>query len=196
MLSMMLARNGVSILRAIACLGFGAFFISSVQASRWDTAGAIRAYQEASQKRIELSQAIKPALNAYLECAKTYRKVYLLDPHYRHSPESIYQEGLIFQEMGDYFSDPAYYKKAVGRFSLLVKDYGGNQNCPDALRRMHDIFVDHLNNGNAAQETYQLLETRYGRSSIAGSPADMQFRICATCICYLGACRSYSLPDT
>jgi N-acetylmuramoyl-L-alanine amidase len=168
MLSMMLARNGVSISRTIACIPFWALFIiSSAQARQWDTAGAARAFEEARQKRSELSQSPQPVLSLYFECVKAYRKVHGLDPHFGHTPDAIFEEGLVYQEMGDKFGDLNYYKTAVSRFHLLVQDYGGSRNCPAALLRAADIYTKHLEDENAAQETYQILKTRYKQSDAA-----------------------------
>jgi N-acetylmuramoyl-L-alanine amidase len=168
MLCMMLARNGVSISRTIACIPFWAFLIvSSVQAHQWDNAGAARAFEEAHQKRTEISQSSQPVLSLYLECVKAYRKVHKLDPHFGHTPEAIYEEGLVYQEMGDNFGDLNYYKTAVNRFQLLVQDYGGSHNCPAALLRVADIYTKHLKDENGAQDAYQILRTRYKQSDAA-----------------------------
>lgn len=136
-------------------------------ASQWDSTGAALAFQEASLKRSEISQAIQPPLNLYLECAKTYRRVHARDPHYAYAGVAIYEEGLLYQEMGDRFSDLDFYRTAVKRFQLLITDYRGNQNCPDALLRLGDIYRNHLKDETAAQNAYQVLRTQYKNSSAA-----------------------------
>jgi N-acetylmuramoyl-L-alanine amidase len=167
-LDMMLARNGVSISCTIACIPFWALIlVAFAQARQWDTAGAALAYEEALQKRTEVSQSPQPVLNLYLECVKTYRKVHRLDPHFGHTPDAIYEEGLVYQEMGDKFGDLNYYRTAVSRFQLLVKDYGGSRNCPAALLRTADIFTKHLKDENGAQDAYQMLKARYKQSDAA-----------------------------
>ncbi|MBN1571178.1 MAG: N-acetylmuramoyl-L-alanine amidase [Acidobacteria bacterium] len=125
------------------------------------------AFKEASLKRSEITQTIQAPLNLYLECAKTYRRVHVKDPHYIHTAAAIYEEGLIYQEMGERFSDPELYKKAARRFELLVKDYAGHKNCPDALLRLSDIYRNHLNDETAAQNAYQTLTARYKSSGVA-----------------------------
>ena len=112
----------------------------------------------------EISQASLPALSLYLECARTYRKVHVRDPHYSRTGDAIYEEGLVYQEMGDKFADLDFYRTAVKRFQLLIRDYGGNQNCPDALLRMGDIYLKPLNDEIAAQNTYRFLKTNYKNS--------------------------------
>ena len=136
-------------------------------AGPWDSQGAARAYEEARQKQNEIAQAQQPVFSQYLECAKTFRKVYLKDPHFRRSGDAIYQEARIYQEMGDKFAALDYYRTAVKRFDLLVTDYGGNPNCPDALLRMGDIYSKNLRDEEAARKAYQRLKTQYRYSSAA-----------------------------
>jgi N-acetylmuramoyl-L-alanine amidase len=168
MLGMMLARIGVSISRTIAWIPFWALFVvSSIQARQWDSAGAARAFDEARQKRTEITQSSQPLLGLYLECAKAYRKVHRLDPHFGHTPDAIFEEGLVYQEMGEKFGDLSYYRTAINRFQLLVQDYGGSRNCPAALLRIADICTKHLKDENGAQDAYQILKTRYKQSDAA-----------------------------
>jgi N-acetylmuramoyl-L-alanine amidase len=160
--------GGRAALKILGVLLFSFFsFAWAAEGSRWDSEGAARAFQLARQKRSEIDQATQPALGQYLECAKTYRTVYVKDPHYGRAGDAIYEEGVLFQEMGDRFSDLEYYRTAVKRFHMLVSEYGGNQNCPDALLRSGAINSKHLKDESAAQEAFQLLRTQYGRT---GSP--------------------------
>jgi N-acetylmuramoyl-L-alanine amidase len=135
------------------------------EANRWDPEGAARAFEDARRMQAELSNAALPILSQYLECARTYRKVHVRDPHYSRTGDAIYEEGLVYQEMGDKFASTDFYRTAVKRFELLIKDYGGNQNCPDALLRMGDIHLMRLNDEAAAQKAYRLLRANYGSSS-------------------------------
>jgi N-acetylmuramoyl-L-alanine amidase len=139
----------------------------SAHAERWDSQGAQQAFQEARQKRAELSQAAKPSITQFLECAKSYRNVYVKDPHYGRAGDAIFEEAIIYQEMGDKFSDLDYYRTAAKRFLLLVKDYGGNQNCPEALERLGAIFSKRLDNEAAAHDAYNLLKRQYTHSPAA-----------------------------
>ena len=131
---------------------------------RWDTAGAERDFQEAARLKDEISRSAAPELKQYLRCAGTYRNVYLKDPHYVRAADAIYEEGRIYQEMGAKFSDPEFYKTAAKRFDFLVRDYGGNSNCPDALARLVDLYSNYLDDSKAAAEAYRRLKSRYGRS--------------------------------
>ena len=159
--------------RAIIFIAFlSALPLSSAQGNRWDSAGAAQAFQDARRMKDEISQASLPALSLYLECARTYRKVHVRDPHYSRTGDAIYEEGLVYQEMGDKFADLDFYRTAVKRFQLLIRDYGGNQNCPDALLRMGDIYFKPLNDEIAAQNTYRLLKTNYKNSRASTELAD------------------------
>jgi N-acetylmuramoyl-L-alanine amidase len=161
-LIMTLARCGVHILRALLGIGFFALLVvQTLAALEWDSNGAANAFEEARQKHNQVSQTTNPTINNYLECAKAYRKVYVRDPHYKSAGEAIYSEGIIYQEMGNRYSNREYYLLATKRFNLLVKDYSGNPNCPDALLRMAAIYSKDLKDESSAQDAYARLNTRY-----------------------------------
>jgi N-acetylmuramoyl-L-alanine amidase len=165
------ASCGPGTLRTVMILTF--FILSLVltlRAQPWDTQGAQHAFQEARQKRSVIGQATQPSKDQYLDCAQTYRKVYVKDPHYGRAGDAIYEEAAIYQEMGDRFADPEYYKTAARRFRMLVKDYGGNQNCPDALERLANIYSKKLNEEPSAREALKLLKDQYPHSTPALHP--------------------------
>ena len=165
MILMKRPRRVAGFSRAIICIIFLSALPSlPAQGNRWDSAGAARAFQDARRMRDEISQASLPALSLYLECARTYRKVHVRDPHYIRTGDAIYEEGLVYQEMGDKFANPDFYRTAVKRYQLLIRDYGGNLNCPDALLRMGDIYLQPLNDEMAAQNVYRVLKTNYKNS--------------------------------
>lgn len=169
---MMLPMNPVpcraSISRTILCTILSAsFFISSALSKTWDSVGAAQAYQEAGQMRSQISGSSQPALSLYLECAKAYRQVHIKDPHSRYSPEALYAEALLYQEMGDRFSSLDFYKTAAKRFQFLVKHYPGNSNCPDALLRMGNIFQHTIGDAIAAQDAFRELKSNYKYSAAA-----------------------------
>ncbi len=141
--------------------------IDAVPANQWDTQGAALAFDTATQMRSEIAAAKQPVVSQYLKCARTYRKVYLKDPHYRRAGNAIYEEGLLYREMGDKFGNLEYYRTAAKRFNLLVKDYGGHANCPDALLILGVLYTKYLNNESEAQKVYQRLRTQYRQSKAA-----------------------------
>jgi N-acetylmuramoyl-L-alanine amidase len=151
------------ILIAFSAINFAQF----VFGERWDVPGAQQAFQEAKEKHNQLSQTSKPTLSQYLECAQSFRKVYLKNPHFGRSGEAILEEAAVYQEMGDKFGDLEYYKTAAKRLNLLVKEYDGNPNCPEALERLGFIYLKRLNDPIAAQEVYQKLKSEYRNSQAA-----------------------------
>ena len=154
--------------RTILFFTFCALYaIPSSAVARWSPQAAARAFEQARQKRTQIARTNQPTLAQYLECAGTYRQVYLRDPHYGQASNAIYEEALVYEEAADRFSKPEYYRTAVKRFRLLVKDYGGSQNCTDALKRLAAICTIHLHDEQAAQEAYKILRTQYGYSSAA-----------------------------
>ncbi len=156
---MIVARRAVVIPRIIClfacCLLFA---VPSSAAVRWNPEAAAHAFEQARQKRSQITQADQPSLAQYLECAETYRKVYVSDPHYGRVSDAIYEEALMYQEAADRFSKPEYYRIAVKRFHLLVKDYGGNQECTDALKRLAAIYTVHLHDEQCRSGSIQALE--------------------------------------
>jgi N-acetylmuramoyl-L-alanine amidase len=141
--------------------------IQSVQAERWDAQGALKAFQEAKQKRNDLGQAIQPSSAQYLECARSFRNIYVKNPHFGHAGEAIFEEAAVFQEMGDKFGELDYYRTAIKRFLLLVKEYEGNQKCPDALERLGEIYSKRLMDEVSAQDVYKTLKSEYPNSGAA-----------------------------
>ncbi len=167
---MNLALCGARPTRTIKLIFFTLIAIISVQfiqAERWDSQGAQQAFQEAKKKRDELAQIAKPSAAQYTDCAKNYRKVYVKDPHYARAGDAIFEEAAIYQEMGDKFGDLDYYQTAARRFLLLVKDYSGNSNCPNALERLGLIYSKNLKDETSAQDVYKLLKLQYKSSTAA-----------------------------
>lgn len=136
----------------------------TIYSRQWETAKAAEAYQQALQKKNDLNPASSSEAQ-FIECARAYRKAYSLDPHYRYSGEAIYEEGLIYQQLGDKLGNIDFYKKAINRFNHLVKDYEVNPRCPDALLRMIAIYSNSLKDEQSAQKAQQRLQTRYKKSN-------------------------------
>jgi len=162
------ARSGVPAISKLLALNvvFACFSAGTPSAFSWDTQGAARAFEEARQMDAELANA-RGSRAEFLHCARTYRLVYMKDPHYRHSGDAIYAEGKIYQEMGDRFGDLTFYETAARRFAFLVSDYGGHRYCSDALVRLGNLYSGPLTNQNAANESYQRLKTQYHSSQAA-----------------------------
>ncbi len=162
----------ISFSNAAICIAMFAWLTSLLaEENRWDPLGAARAFEDARRIRNELSKAASPTLEQYLECVRTYRSVHIRDPHFSRTGDAIYEEGLTYQEMGNKFASNDFYKTAIKRYQLLIRDYGGNQNCPEALLRIGDIFLKPLNDEAAAQSAYQFLKANYGRSIAVGQLA-------------------------
>jgi N-acetylmuramoyl-L-alanine amidase len=170
MLSMSVARCVAGFSRTMSCViicMWAVFSVASHAAERWDSQGAADAFRLARQKRDAIAQSADPTLDQYLDCARAYRKVHFKDPHYGRTGDAIYEEALIYQEAADRFQKPEYYKTAARRLRLLVKDYGLNQNCRDALKRLASIYSKHLGDESAAEEAYKSLQARYRYSNEA-----------------------------
>jgi N-acetylmuramoyl-L-alanine amidase len=170
--TMMLAMNPaacrVSISRTIMGTLFFAFIlVIPASAGRWDSEGAALSFQKASQMRDEISRSGQAALSQYRNCAEAYRKVYFKDPHYVHAADAIYEEAIVYQEMGDRFSNHDFYKIAAKRFHLLVDGYGGSRNCPNALLRLYYLYSGPLKDERAAEKATQVLKTQYRISAEA-----------------------------
>jgi N-acetylmuramoyl-L-alanine amidase len=163
---MMLTRSSGRVILALL-LFILAFFVSSeaIYSRQWETDKAAQAYQYAQQNKNSLDTQSPLSQTQLLKSAQAYRKVYLLDPHYRFSGEAIYEEAMLYQQLGEKFGDIEYYRTAIKRFTLLVNDYEGNRNCADALLRMAAIYSNSLKDDSSAQKAYQRLQTRYKYSA-------------------------------
>lgn len=171
-LCMNLGRCGPGKFNALPCLILITILsVFAVEAGQWDTEGARRAFTEAEKKYEELQQNPDATISEYLQCARAYRSVYARDPHYTDSADAVYYEGLLYQRMGKLFDKLEYYHLAVKRFNFLVSDYGGNNKCPDALRRIGEIYSNNLNDPDKAQEAYRILKNNYGYTKIPPSAA-------------------------
>lgn len=161
---MILPRCVACIPRPLLCLVLAILFPPvAIRAARWDSGGAAQAMEQAELQRAELARTGTATLGRYRECAETYRKVYLRDPHFAKAAEAIYEEGQVYLEMGDRF-DPEYHKTAARRFRLLVSDYPGHRRCPDALIRLGDLYSNRLKDEDAARGVYETLKREYGYS--------------------------------
>ena len=169
---MMFARCGVRILNFSYCLLLAAIFSTSVySAPKWDTPAATKAFEDALKQKIRLEQSPQSPLEQYRQCARTFRKVYMRDAHYTHAGDAIYEEALVYQQMGERFGDPEHFKTAIRRFEFLVSDYGGNIHCPDALSRIAFIYSNIFKDDVAAENANKKLRTRYKRVSPYIPPA-------------------------
>jgi N-acetylmuramoyl-L-alanine amidase len=169
-LAMNLIRCVACTSRTTVCVVVFLFLMLPAHSSssrRWDSQAAEAAFKLAREKRAEISASAKPTLDQYLDCARTYRKVHAKDPHYGRTGDAIYEEGLIYLEAAEKFSNQEYYKTAAARFRLLVKEYGGNVNCPEALIRLGSIYAKQLDDQNAADEAYRSLRSQYRYSAEA-----------------------------
>ncbi len=143
--------------------------VTLLQAATWDRAGAQKALEQARSLRAQIANSSTASRASYLRCADTYRQVYAKDPHYSGSDDAIYEQALLYEEMGDKFGVLDDYRHAARLYRFLVSDYGGSPFCPDALLRLGDLCTGPLEDQEEAQKAYQQLKTRYGRSKAAAT---------------------------
>jgi len=135
--------------------------------TRGDTQGAQQALQEARALRAEIEQAAEPSREQYLRCIRTYRQVYIKDPHYSGADDAIWEAGQLYQQMGDRYHAPEYYREAVKLFRFLFSDYGGSPFCPGALLRAGDLCLGPLQDKAGAETAYVILRSQYPQSRAA-----------------------------
>ncbi|MDR0842856.1 MAG: N-acetylmuramoyl-L-alanine amidase, partial [Acidobacteriota bacterium] len=121
---------------------------------------AAKAFQEAIKKRTALSQAKLPGQAQWISCAQAFRQVYQIDRDYRFAGDAAYEEGLLYQQVGDIFGGNNHYQTAISRFQLLVTNYYNNSHCPDALKRIRDMHLL-LKNEKSAKEADRILHELY-----------------------------------
>jgi N-acetylmuramoyl-L-alanine amidase len=117
-----------------------------------------------------LSQATLPEQSQWVACAQAFRQVYQIDKGYRFAGDAVYEEGLLYQQVGDIFGGNEHYRTAVNRLQFLVSNYPDNSHCPDALRRIRDMQT-HLKNENGAADAARMLRERYPEeAALMGTP--------------------------
>ncbi len=144
---------------ASGCLIFGA---------TWDRDGARRALNEARALREEITRSSSPiAREKYLLCTQRYRQVYVKDPHFSGVPDAIYEQAILFVEMGHKFGRKEDFSRAAKLFRFLISDYGGCSLCPEALLRLADLCSGPLQDPKGAEQAYNQLRTQYRYSTVA-----------------------------
>jgi len=173
---MTLARSGLRSICAIRCaFVIGAFFALSaavIFSAQWDREGARLALEKAQNLQVEISSASEPTTNQYLSCIRSYRLVYMKDPHFSGSDDAIYASGLLYEEMGRRFGKLDYYRSSARLFEFLISDYDTSPFCPDALLRLGNLYRGPLEDNDAAEEAFQMLRTRFKNSNAAHSLTD------------------------
>jgi len=175
MSTMNLALSGLRSIYTIRCAFLiGVFFALSsttLYSAEWDREGARLSLEKARNIQAEISSTPEPTKNQYLSCIKSYRLVYLKDPHFSGSDDAIYVSGMLYEEMGNRFGTASYYKNAVKFYKFLISDYDSSPYCPDALLRLGNLYRDQLADNDAADAAYELLRSRYKKSKAALSIA-------------------------
>jgi len=165
------ARSGLRSFRLSRSASIlGIFFVFSsvaLHSFQWDREGARLALEKALTLQAEISGIPEPTKNQYLNCIKSYRLVYMKDPHFHGSDDAIYASGLLYEEMGNRFGEPGDYRRAAKLFKFLISDYDTSPFRPDALLRLGNLYADQLADNDAAQDAYNTLRTRYKNSKAA-----------------------------
>ncbi len=135
----------------------------------WDRNAAQESLVTARKLRDELATLQDPTREKMLACAKAFRQVYISDPHYGGCDDAIYEEALVYQEIGQKYGKLPDYKNAARLFRFLLKDYPSSRYSPDALLHLGDLLAGPLEDNEGAQEAYQQLQKQYGKSKAAVS---------------------------
>ena len=131
---MMRAPRRERIFSAAYCLLAAMLLLSFCPAApAWEREKAERSYRDALEccERID---AEAPRAD-YARCAHGFRRAYLYDPHYTHAPDALYQEGLLYQRMGEKFGTAEDLRTAAARFEFLARDYPSSRGARDARQR-------------------------------------------------------------
>ena len=131
---MMRAPRRERIFSAAYCLLAAMLLLSFCPAApAWEREKAERSYRDALEccERIDTEA---PRAD-YARCAHGFRRAYLYDPHYTHAPDALYQEGLLYQRMGEKFGTAEDLRTAAARFEFLARDYPSSRGARDARQR-------------------------------------------------------------
>jgi hypothetical protein len=115
---MMLAQGGLRDLRKRGFMFMlGAVFTlcgSILFSAEWDRSGAQKALIEARQARELIAQGNNPTQEQYQRCVRTFRQVYLKDPHFSGTDDALFEEASLYAEMGEKFGKAEYFGTARG----------------------------------------------------------------------------------
>ena len=168
MLSPMAFKNGVRVSLLILLLWGSVCLPQTSDPPKGDAAAAAKAFQDAIQKRNLLSKAKLPEQAQWVACAQAFRQVYLIDRNYYFAGDAAYEEGLVYQQIGDIFGGDEHYQTAINRLQFLITNYTDNSHCPAALRRMRDMHII-LKNETAAREAERMLRERYPNEAVTSN---------------------------
>jgi len=165
---MMLAQGGLRDLRKRGLIVmFGAVFTlfsAIIFSAEWDRSGAEKALIEARQLRDLIAHADNPTQDQYKSCVRTFRQVYLKDPHFSGTDDALFAEASLYAEMGERFGKAEYFDTAARRFRYLISDYGSSRWCPDAYLKLIDLYQGPLDDAAGAAAARAVLVTRYKKS--------------------------------
>jgi len=167
-------RARVLFLGLMLSLAYAAGTFLGAAAAQWDRAAAEKSLVQARAMREALASTSDPQRSDYLRCAEKYRVVYRYDPHYGGSDDAIFEAGIVFQEAGVRFGNVTDFRRAARQFQYLLSDYERSPHCAEAVLRLGDLLAGPLQDPAAAEETYELLKTRYRRSKAAAELAERQ----------------------
>jgi hypothetical protein len=111
-------------------------------AQEWDSEAAETALRQARELRKRLAADKSAATDEYLRCIRLYRRVFLSNPHYSGSDDSIYEAATLYQEMAAKFAAQEYDREAAGLLRFLIKDYPASQFRPYAILRLAALGPD------------------------------------------------------
>jgi len=171
---MLLVRSGSRRVRGVTRIVSIAILLSALcplpaRPREWDRKSAEDSLTEARKLRSELNESQDASREKMLACARAFRQVYLNDPHYGGCDDAIFEEALVYQELGQKFGKLPDYKNSAKLFRLLLKGYPSSKYCPDALLHLGDLLAGPLEDNARAQEAYEQLRKQYGKSKAAAS---------------------------
>ncbi len=132
---------------------------------RWDRGAAETALSRARELKEQL--AVDPSSGSrenYLKCIRSYKRVYLSDPHFHGCDDAIYEAAVLYQEMATKFRSADYARDAVKLLKFLVKDYDVSPYRSDAQRRLAAL---ELNQAEAVRSSAGIQETRQAQATSA-----------------------------
>ena len=127
---------------------------------------ARRLYQSAVDKRARLEK--KPRLRRtkidYRRVVYAFDLVRHTDPTYGNVPPSLLAVADIYQQMGDRFSSPAYYRAAIKKLEFLSREYPYSRSSKRAKFWIGEIYRTKLKDSAAARNVFQAFLRRHPRS--------------------------------
>lgn len=116
---------------------------------------------EKGRTALEGKSASARKLSDYQHLIAAYRRVYATSPVSAYADDALLAVAELYEEMGNNFKQPNYYRKAIETYQFLIKEYPFSKLDRDALFTIGIIYQNDLGDKQGAISTFEKVIDRY-----------------------------------